>query len=465
MINKKEMEDGKMNKEELKFVLQEGEGLKIEFKESFDKSVAKEIVAFANSTGGKIFLGVNDKGNIKGVKITNKLKSQIQDLANNCDPLIKIKLKQLEGILIIEIEEGKDKPYSCSSGFYLRQGPNSQKLKRDEILKLITKFGKIKFDEQINEKFDFKKDFDEVNFNLFLKENKLFTGLEVKDVLMNLGLAFKKREKLFFNNAGILFFAKNPQRFFLHAYLDCVLFKGKDKTEVVDRKTFRSNLLSQLSSAKGFLKSHLNLSYEFKEFEREEKYEIPLRAIEEALVNALMHRDYFFKGANVSLFIYSDRLEIISPGGLPKGLDKKNFGKLSVRRNQIIADIFSKTPYVEQIGSGIKRMRNLLKKAGLPQPKFEMDEFFIVTFKRKKPLIEPLSEPLIEPLSEPLKEIFYFIKINKKVNRKKIIDNLGISRATATRYLSELRKNGLIKYVGSRKKGYYAIKKFLNKGR
>ncbi len=134
-----------------------------------------------------------------------------------------------------------------------------------------------------------------------------------------------------------------------------------------------------------------------------------------------------------------------------EGLDKRNFGRLSVRRNQIIADIFSKTPYVEQIGSGIKRMRTLLKKARLSPPKFEMDDFFVVTFRRE--------EPLTEPLTEPLKKIIEFINQNKKVNRLDIINQLGFSRATATRHLSELKKKSIITYVGSKKRGYYVLTK------
>ncbi len=123
-----------MDKKELNFILQKGEGFKIEFKQAFDKSIAKEMVAFANAKGGKIFLGINDKGKIKGINVTNKLKSQIQDLANHCDPQVKIKLEILKDILVIDVLEGKDKPYKCSSGFYLKQGANSQKMTRDEIL-------------------------------------------------------------------------------------------------------------------------------------------------------------------------------------------------------------------------------------------------------------------------------------------------------------------------------------------
>jgi ATP-dependent DNA helicase RecG len=109
-----------MKNNDLKFILDRGEGQFIEFKESLDKNFASEIVSFANSSGGKIFLGVSDLGIIKGVKITNPLRSQIQDIARNCDPSIIINFETFENILIIDVKEGNNKPYSCSSGFYMR---------------------------------------------------------------------------------------------------------------------------------------------------------------------------------------------------------------------------------------------------------------------------------------------------------------------------------------------------------
>jgi len=445
----------KMNKQELEFILQEGEGYKVEFKEKL-ANVDKDIVAFANAGGGKIFVGVGDEGKVRGVDVDNRIKSEIQTIARNCDPPVEIKLEIFENILIVHVEEGNDKPYKCKEGFYMRIGTNSQKMKRDEIVRMVIGERRIRFDELINKEFDFKRDFDEEKFRSFLKENSLFGDLETKDVLISLNLAAKKEREIFMNNAGVLFFAKNPPKFFLNAYLDCVLFKGKDRSDVIDRKTFRLGLFEQLSSAKEFVKKHLNLSYNFKEFERKEEYEIPLRAIEEAVVNALMHRDYFLKGANISLFIYNDRLEIISPGGLPRGLDKSNFGKLSVRRNQIIADIFSKTPYVEQIGSGISRMRNLLRKANLPAPKFEMDGFFIVVFRRKEPLKGPEKEPLKGPENRQEK-IIEFVGMREKVKRNEIIVGLAISLGTLKKDIAKLVSKGAIKRIGSDKTGYYVL--------
>ena len=148
-----------MREEELQLILEEGEGYKIEFKENLS-NIDKDFVAFANSSGGRVFLGVTDDKKVKGVKITNTLKSRIQDIANNCEPKIKIILEELENVLIVEVREGDDKPYKCASGFYSRVGPNSQKMTRDEIINFIKSESKIRFDELSEPKFSYPKDFD-----------------------------------------------------------------------------------------------------------------------------------------------------------------------------------------------------------------------------------------------------------------------------------------------------------------
>jgi len=135
--------------EEFQLILQEGEGYRIEFKERLS-NLDREFVAFANASGGRVFIGITDEGEIKGINITNDLKSQIQDIANNCDPPVKILINSFQNILIIEVREGTDKPYKCASGFYNRIGPNAQKMSRTDIVEFLKFEGKIRFDELIN---------------------------------------------------------------------------------------------------------------------------------------------------------------------------------------------------------------------------------------------------------------------------------------------------------------------------
>lgn len=120
-----------MTEQELTFVLSEGEGLFVEFKERADKSLVREIVAFANASGGRIFIGVSDDARIIGVSIDNRLLSQIQDIARNCDPAIPVQLQTVGSVLVVEIPESMNKPHACSEGFFMRIGANSQKMSRD----------------------------------------------------------------------------------------------------------------------------------------------------------------------------------------------------------------------------------------------------------------------------------------------------------------------------------------------
>jgi len=138
-----------MTHTELKVMLQEGESYLVEFKESPSDNLDRELVAFANASGGQIFVGVKDNGLIQGIHVNNRVRSSIQNIANNCDPPVKITLDEMDQILVVKVKESDDKPHRCSSGFYLRVGPNTQKLKRDELLAFVKAEGKIRFDELI----------------------------------------------------------------------------------------------------------------------------------------------------------------------------------------------------------------------------------------------------------------------------------------------------------------------------
>ncbi len=211
-----------MRNEELQLILAEGEGYKIEFKESLS-TIDRELVAFANASGGRVFLGITDDKRIKGITITNKLKSQLQDIATKCQPAIALSFEEFQNVLIINVREGNDKPYSCASGFYIRIGPNSQKLTRDEIVEFFKEEGKIRFDELINLKFEYDAHFDPRKLDTFLRLAGISKILDDPSILVNLGVAEKQEGKVIFNNTGILFFARNLQGIYYHTAVTCAL--------------------------------------------------------------------------------------------------------------------------------------------------------------------------------------------------------------------------------------------------
>lgn len=154
---------------ELKQLIQTGEGYHLEFKESLDKSLIEEVCAFANSSGGKVLLGVFDDGEIKGIRTDNNILSRIQDVVNRLEPKLNIKISISDNIIIIDVPQGKEKPYGCSRGFFVRIGPNSQKLTRNEIVSFFQKEGRIRFDELENSKAKFERDFDKEAFIKFIE--------------------------------------------------------------------------------------------------------------------------------------------------------------------------------------------------------------------------------------------------------------------------------------------------------
>jgi len=448
-----------MNKKELNFILQQGEGIEIEFKEAFDKSISKEIVAFANTQGGKIFLGISDKSKIKGIDITNVLKSQIQNLANHCDPQINIKLETFRNILIVNVLEGKDKPYKCSFGFYLRQGASSQKMTREEIRDFFSQEGKILFDGMINKSFSFKNGFGEKNFKNFLLRAKLSPTIPQEDILRNLGVLNDKGE---FRNAGVLFFCHHIEKFILQATVSCVLYKGKDKVFIIDRKDFVSDIYSNYQNTINFLYRNLRLKYEIKGFgPRKEVLEIPEEALKEAVVNALSHRDYLEQGANVLVEIYDNRVEITNPGGLISAIKRNEFGKKSVSRNPLLFNLFRRVDLVEKIGSGVNRMRAATREAGIPSPKFEFTKFFTVTFKRPKTTPERVGEKVGEKVGENQRLILEYFFKDKFISIVELSKKIGIAPKNIEENIKKLKKKGLIERIGSARGGYWKIIKKL----
>jgi len=455
---------GKMdNNRIIDFILQEGEGYKVEFKESV-KHLSREMVAFANASGGRIFIGITDNHEIKGVNINETIKSQIQDIAKNCDPKINILIKTVyyndKELLLINVLEGDSKPYSCKDGFFIRNGPITEKLKRDEIVKLFKQEGRVRFDKLINSRFCFDTDFAHEKLEDFLERARVKTGLNIEDILLNLNIAEKQEGNLYINNSGVLFFAKDLKKYFESAYITCARFKGNDRSIVIDRADFYENPIYQVEDSLKFVKRNIRFGYKFTgQPEREEVTEYPLEAIREAVINAVMHRDYFFTGSNIYLYIYSNRIEVINPGGL-FGLKYEELGKRASRRNELIADLFFRIGFGEKMGSGIARMNRYMLEYGLEKPKIEISKnFFEITFYGQgESVIEQKDIDYIAyELNERQIKALRYLQEKGKFTLSQYIKITSISKATAQRDLNNLMKKGLIERKGRKGGGKYSF--------
>jgi ATP-dependent DNA helicase RecG len=450
----------KIDKKEMDFILNEGEGQFIEFKENLDsKNLAKEVVAFTNSSGGRIFLGISDDGKIKGIEITNKLKSEIQDLARNCDPPIKITINQFDKILIVEIEEGKNKPYSCSAGFYMRQGPNSQKMKRDEIIKLAINEGKIRFDEQICKNFEWK-DFDNEKFEYYLKLARISDNLDRDSLLKNMKILTEEG----MTNAGVLFFAKEPHKYIGNSRIRCVYFKDNERIDILDKKEIDKGIIGNIEFAISYLEERVPVEFKIRDGKREEFPEYLKDAYREAIVNAIVHRDYFID-AEVAVEKLKNKIFINNPG--KSFVSKENLGKDSKLRNRLIADLLARTVYMEKVGTGINRIKSFCNKN---DNKVEFDiggnNFRISIFSNKDKLSENDTVKDTEndtvkdteiSLSKEEKIILKQFKNNPKSTSEDLAKLLDINLRNTKKWIFKLKKKGLVKRIGADKGGQWEI--------
>lgn len=429
----------------LELALAEGEGLSVEFKEKIS-NLDREIVAFANTIGGIIYLGVNDQGRIIGISIDNRLKSQIIDIAHNCDPSIQIQLKEhiKEKVLAVHVSKGFDKPYRCTDGFFVRNGPSTQKLKRDEIVTLIHQTGNSRFDECVNDRFTYPDDFSENALDEYLKVAGLITHANAKDILLSLNAAQYEDRKFKFTNAGILFFAAHPQNFFPESYITAVKYKTNERFSIIDKKDFKGSLITQITETLAFVIRHMNVEASIQIGKgpylgtRQDIYEYSLIAIREAVVNAVAHRDYFYDSSHIYIHMFPDYIEMENPGGLFHGLTLDDLGKRSVRRNRLIADLLQRAGFMERVGSGFSRMENALAENNNPPLEVVVTNFFSIRFYKRLEGIEKSQ------LTQRQRDIYRFLGGREKSTRKELCSALHLSEDTVVRELNRMADLGLV---------------------
>ena len=440
----------------LELALTEGEGLKVEFKERLS-NLDREIVAFANTAGGVIYLGVDDSGKIIGIPIDNQMKSQVTDIAHNCDPSIQITFHEYrpEKVLAVIVGKGTDKPYRCKEGFYVRNGPSTQKLKRDEIVALINHTDKMRFDEAINEHFHYPKDFSQDALNEFLQINGIKTNASAHDVLLSLNVAEEDHHHIKLTNTGVLFFAKEPQRFFPESYITAIKYKTSERFSILDKKDFTGSPLSQIEQTLVFILRHMNVEPIIGPLRgaRKDIYEYSPVALREAVINAVTHRDYLYDSSHIYVHMFPDYIEIESPGGLYRGLTLEDLGKRSIRRNRLIADLLHRAGYIERVGSGFSRMQSSLMENSNPPLEVKASNFFNIRFYKRLEDIEPAK------LTPRQIEIYQILSRRDSVNKKEIASQLNMSEDTVIRDLNALIKQDVVIKIGVGKATVYSLAK------
>ena len=391
-------------------LIQQGESKTLELKSRLPQhdQVAKTIVAFANTSGGKLVLGVDDQRQVTGVAEDDlfTLQDQIASIIHDrCTPAIlpEIYTAHLQGklVLVVEVFRGNLPPYYLKSegrnhGVYLRIGASNRKADFDHVLELERQRRNQSFDEEICREQTLQ------SLDLGPLERR-FSALGKpldQEKLKNLKL-IQQEQGTTWPTQGLLILLGLQA----HVVTKCARFKGTDMSVFLDRKEYTGDLFTQLEQAEAFIKNHIHLRGEIKGLQRTDTYEIPETALREALTNALVHRDYTNQGRDIKVGIYDDIVNIVSPGGLPNTLTMETLldGRSEIR-NRIIARVFKELGYIEQWGSGIQRIKSACRAAGLSDPRIrEKGDFVDVEFYRPEP-DRPTGAPDTAELDQPPEE-------------------------------------------------------------
>ena len=369
-----------------------GEGKTLEFKETLPASerLAKTLIAFANTGGGKILFGVKDDGAVVGIdnamvpdfmdRISNMAHDQIHPLIT---PDIYAYSVQNSTIIIVEVYPSPVKPHFLknvgkAAGVYIRVGATNKQADAEYIQELERQKLNITFDEDVC--VECPNDAQWVEKVRQLLAAQLHREI-TDETLTNLKFMKLQQGELKLTNAVPILIGE-----WEHVRIKCARFKGDNADIFIDRKELTGDLFSQLENGMKFLLANINLSGAVgsDHLRRVDRYEIPPGALREALVNAIVHRDYLMSGSDVKIAVYDSRIEITSPGALPRGItiDEILDGRSEVR-NKVIARVFKEAELIEQWGRGIQKLTRLCLEAGLKKPDIiESGMFVQVVFYR-----------------------------------------------------------------------------------
>ncbi len=364
---------------------------KVAIEERKPKSWLKSVSAFANSKGGIILFGVDDSTHeLEGLDDIQQVAEKISEIINaRILPLPRYEINSFtengKDFLELKIGDGPSTPYYLvidgGKEAFIRSGNQSIPAPEHILNNLILKGKNLTFDALPT---DYK--INDLSFTLLSatikeKTNKKFDGN--KD-FFSLGLANTEKE---LTNAGLLLSDQNPLK---QSKIVCTRWKGLNKgiiaEDAIDDKEYNGSIIALLENADSFIKNNSKMSWKVVGMERQELEEYPITARREAIVNALIHRDYQILGAEIHIDMFDDRLEITSPGGMFDGsliqnLEIKNIP--SMRRNIVIADVFSRLHYMDRRGSGLSRILESYNDS-IQKPKFISDSLsFTVIFPNK----------------------------------------------------------------------------------
>ncbi|MDD4955314.1 MAG: DUF3808 domain-containing protein [Candidatus Omnitrophica bacterium] len=399
--------------------------------DSGKKELAKLMAAFANSGGGTILIGVDKNTRVPlGISPAYNEEEVLKIDKEYCNPPVnpRVSVESLRGIRLISVAvaRGVNRPYHTEGDCYVRVDKQVFVASHSEMQEMYKKDGG--FRREVSDSWPVSaaslEDLDKTKIDQYLKN----TGAAIEEknrekILKDKGILVESANGVVPTAAGMLMFGKDPQYFIISSGVRLVKFQGKNIGSVImDQKEAKGTIPEMIDDAWKFLLKHMALRSKVEGLKREDSTEYPAIAVREAIANAIVHRDYSIDGSQVRIFMFDDRIEIYTPGGLAPGVTVANMEYTQYSRNKYITQMLMHLgQYIEKLGAGIKRIKSSLRNSGLREPIFfDTGVDFILTMfgpieheRQAKAETQGVSQRVIAPAKTP-QEIAFLTKDSRK---------------------------------------------------
>jgi ATP-dependent DNA helicase RecG len=439
----------------------------LEFKQAIpqNEQIVKTAIGFCNQNGGRLVIGVADNGAIIGIspeEAANAIESLSKAIYDaSTPPILPLVYTQTindKTLLVMEVSSGTNKPYYRKSeglekGTYVRLGSITLRATADLIEELKWQ-ARGKYYDMMPVYGTTENDLDREKILEFVQSRKVGKKAKISQSLLNsYYLIIQEHAHTYATTAGILLFGKQPQHFFTEAMIICSHFKGIEGRDALASIDCTGTLFDQFERAFDFIVSRLSKSFTIEGTRRKETLEIPEKAIREALLNMIVHRNYHQRSP-AKIAIYQNRIEFFSPGTFFGPLNSQNLKLgLSFIRNAAICKTFREAGYIEKMGSGFITIFKAYEEGNLKSPSVIEGEGFVKCILPR----EPLSGGKLATVDE-LQPILTLFDMGTEITISDVTKHLGLSRTTAGRRLDTLFKLGKIKKTGKGRGTVYRLK-------
>jgi ATP-dependent DNA helicase RecG len=438
--------------------------------------LAATLAALANTSGGKLFIGINPQsGKVQGVQDILTARDHVFRACLSVDPTLVIPVPSVKPvgqveILQVSVPQGLPHVYSLEGSYYWRESGLTIPIPPRQLRQLLVEKGMVLFESRIPPDATYQ-DLDEGQIERYAQAYFAAAKIEewesrpgINNLLVQRGCLQEVDGELHPTYAGLLLFGRTPQRWLPAAQILAARFSGHSFGDRFIKEEINGSIISQLQGAEKFLRANLQSVVRMIGLTHQEVLEYPFDAVRELIVNAIAHRDYNLQGDSIHLNIYSDRLEVTSPGGLPGPITIENILSARYSRNPVIIQVLADLGYVERLGYGLDRAVTSMRQNSLTPPRFEESAGTFRVSLHNTPSDDIPPQELGQFLGldiNPRQEA----ALNYLVTRRRITNREfhelcpDVHPETLRRDLSDLVSKGVLIKIGDKKSTYYVLKK------